>query len=73
MKDILLFCCIEIIRLKNVTVRIFGQVVVVESKCQEGSIRFWLKRDSRRMHCRSFCGTCPYFEQCTYEMTKEEG
>ncbi len=36
-------------------------------------IRFWLKRDSRRMHCRAFCGTCPYFEQCACEMTKEEG
>ncbi len=27
-------------------------------------IRYWLHRDSRRMHCRAFCGRCPYFEQC---------
>lgn len=27
-------------------------------------IRFWLRRDSRRMHCRAFCGWCSYFEQC---------
>ena len=35
-------------------------------------IRFWLKRDSRRMHCRAFCGTCPYYEmcQCDAELTQ---
>ena len=27
-------------------------------------IRYWLHRDSRKMHCRAFCGRCPYFEQC---------
>ena len=27
-------------------------------------IRFWLKRDSRRMQCRSFCVRCPYYEMC---------
>ena len=27
-------------------------------------IWFWLRRDSRRMHCRAFCGRCPYYEMC---------
>ena len=34
--DILLFLSIKYYSCRMITVRIFGQVVVVESKCQEG-------------------------------------
>ena len=27
-------------------------------------LKYWIKRDSHRKHCRSFCVSCPYFEVC---------
>lgn len=55
MKDILLFLSIKYYNCRIITVRIFGQVVVVESKCQEGKSPFQNDKDVDFSVCMEVC------------------
>ena len=53
--DILLFLNIEYYSSRTMTVRIFGQVVVVELRCQEGESPFRNDKDDDFSVCMEVC------------------